>query len=87
MSGYSVLILICAAALSRSDCQPNTATDIVRGPGVDNAIICGLNAQTMIASTGFVQPDSQQYMKVVCTPSKDADQWMLDVETRKNALR
>ena len=87
MSGYSVMILICAAALSRTECQPDTATDIVRGPGVDNAIMCGLNAQTMMGGTGLLQPDGQQYMKVVCTPSEKADRWMVEVEQRKAALQ
>jgi len=87
MSGYSLMILICAATLSRSDCQPDTATDIVRGPEVDNAIMCGLNAQTMIAGTDLLQPDKTQYMKVICTRSTDADRWMVDVEAHKAALQ
>jgi hypothetical protein len=87
MSGYSILILICSTVLSHSDCQPKTATDIVRGPEVDNAIMCGLNAQTMIARTDLVRADGTQYMKVVCAPSKNADQWMAEVEAREAALQ
>jgi hypothetical protein len=87
MSGYSLVILICSITLSHSDCQPNTATDIVRGPQVDNAVMCGLNAQTMIAGTDFLQGDKTQYMKVVCTPSKNADEWTAEVEARKAALQ
>jgi hypothetical protein len=87
MSGYSILILICSAALSHSDCQPKTATDIVRGPEVDNAIMCALNAQTMIARTDLVQTDGTQYMKVACAPSKNLDQWMAEVEAREAALQ
>jgi hypothetical protein len=87
MSGYSMLILICSTALSHSDCQPSTAVDVVRGPQVDNAIMCALNAQTMIARTDLVQADGTQYMKVVCTPSKNADRWMAEVEARKAGLQ
>ena len=87
MSGYSILILICSTTLSHSDCQPNTAVDVVRGPEVDNAIMCALNAQTMIASTDLVHADGSQYMKVVCTPSKNAGQWMAEVEARKAGLQ
>jgi hypothetical protein len=54
MSGYSILILICSTALSHSDCRAMTALDVVRGPTVDNAIMCALNAQTMIARTDLV---------------------------------
>ena len=42
--------------------------DVVRGPTVDNLMMCAFNAQTMIARTDLVQPDGTQYMKVVCTP-------------------
>jgi hypothetical protein len=87
MSSYSILILICSTALSHSDCQPKTATDIVRGPEVDNAIMCALNAQTMIARTDLVRADGTQYLKVACAPSKNLDQWMAEVEAREAALQ
>jgi hypothetical protein len=87
MPDYSLVILICSITLSHSDCQPKTATDIVRGPNVDNAIMCGLNAQTIVAGTDLLQGDATQYMKVVCTPSKNADEWMAELEARKAALQ
>jgi hypothetical protein len=87
MSGYSILILICSTALSHADCKANTAVDVIRGPKVDNAMLCALNAQTMIARTDLVQADGAQYMKVVCTPSKNADQWMAEIEARKAAVQ
>jgi hypothetical protein len=83
---YSILILICSTALSHSDCLAKTALDVVRGPAVDNPMMCALNAQTMIARTDLVQ-DGSQYMKVVCTPSKSADQWMAEIEARKAAVQ
>jgi hypothetical protein len=86
MSGYSILILICSTALSHSDCQAKTAIDVVRGPTVGNRIMCALNAQTMIARTDLAQGETQ-YMKVVCTPTKSADQWVAEIESRKAALQ
>ena len=86
MSAYSILILICSTALSHSDCQLDTALDVVRGPQVDNAIMCALNAQTMMARTDLVQADRAQYMKVLCTPSKNFEQWRAEVEARKAAV-
>ncbi len=80
------MILICSTVLSHSDCQPNTALDVVRGPQVDNPIMCSLNAQTMIARTDLVLADGSQYMKVACTPSKNVAQWVAEVEARKAAL-
>jgi hypothetical protein len=87
MSGYSILILICSTTLSHSDCQAKTAVDMVRGPTVDNAIMCALNAQAMIARTDLMQGDGSQYMKVVCAPSKTADEWLAELEARKAALQ
>ena len=87
MAGYSIMILICSTALSHSDCQPDTALDVVRGPQVDNAIMCSLNAQTMIARTDLVPADGTEYVKVVCTPSKNVDQWVAEVEARKAAVQ
>jgi hypothetical protein len=84
---YSILILICSTALSHSDCQAKSALDVVRGPKVDNEIMCIMNAQTMIARTDFVQGDGAQYMKVVCTPTKNADEWMAELEARKAAVQ
>src|SRR3984957_12941081 len=87
MSGYSILMLICSTALSYSDCQAKTALDVVRGPTVDNAIMCALNAQTMIARTDLVQGDGAGYIKVVCTRSKNAEEWVAEIEARKAALQ
>jgi hypothetical protein len=84
---YSILILICSTGLSHADCQAKSAVDVVRGPTVDNAMMCALNAQTMIARTDLVQGGGSQYMKVVCTASKNADEWVAEVEARKAALQ
>jgi hypothetical protein len=80
MPGYSIVILICSTALSHSDCQPNTALDFVRGPQVDNPVMCALNAQAMLARTDLVQVGGAQYMKVVCARSENADQWKAEIE-------
>src|SRR5580658_7432736 len=45
MPDYSIVILICSTALSHSDCQPDTALDVVRGPQVNNPVLCALDAQ------------------------------------------
>ena len=82
---YSILVLICSTALSHADCQAKTAVDVVRGPTVDNPMMCGFNAQTMIARTDLVH-DGSEYMKVVCTRAKNADQWMAEIGARKAAI-
>ena len=50
-------------------------------------MMCAFNAQTMIARTDLVQGDGTEYIKVVCTPSKNADQWMAEIEARKAAIQ
>jgi hypothetical protein len=84
---YSILVLICSTALSHADCQAKTAVDVVRGPTVDNPMMCGLNAQTMIARTDLVQADGSEYMKVVCTRAKNAEEWVAEIGARKAAIQ
>ncbi len=82
---YSIIVLICSTALSHSDCQRDTALDVVRGQTVDNPVMCTLNAQTMMARSDFVQSDKGQYMKVVCARRKNAAEWNSEIEARKAA--
>ncbi|HVP99591.1 MAG TPA: hypothetical protein VMS87_10220 [Roseiarcus sp.] len=86
MGGYSILVLVCSATLSHAECQPKTASDVVRGPQVDNVVMCALNAQTMLARTGLVN-GAHEYMKVMCAPTESARQWTAEIETRKAALQ
>jgi hypothetical protein len=86
MSGYSIVILICSTALSHADCRPDTGLDLVRGPQVDNAVMCAMNAETMVARTDLLRPEGSQYMKVVCAPSANIDQWRAEIEARKAAV-
>src|SRR5271163_2969477 len=79
---YSILVLICSTALSHADCEAKTAVDVVRGPMSDNAMKCELNAQTMIARTDLVQGDCYEYVKVVCTRVKNADEWEAEIGAR-----
>ena len=84
---YSIVILVCSIALSHGDCQAKTAVDVVRGPTVDNPMMCGFDAQAMIARTNLVQTDGAEYVKVVCTRSKNAEEWVAEVEARKAAVQ
>ena len=84
---YSIVILICSTALSHADCQPKSAIDVVRGPIVDNPTMCGFNAQAMLARTDLVQSDGAEYVKIVCTRSKNAEQWMAEIAAREAAIQ
>jgi hypothetical protein len=84
---YSIIVLICSTALSHADCQAKTAVDVVRGPTVDNPMMCAFNAQTMIARTDLVQTNGTEYVKVVCTRKQNAEQWMAEISARKAAIQ
>jgi hypothetical protein len=84
---YSIVILICSSALSHADCQAKSAVDVVRGPTVDNPMMCAFNAQTMIASTDLVRADGTEYVKVMCAPAKNAEQWVAELKARKGAIQ
>jgi hypothetical protein len=84
---YSIIVLICSTALSHADCQAKTAVDVVRGPTVDNPMMCALNAQTMIARTDLVQTNGTEYVKVVCTRKQNAEEWVAEISARKAAIQ
>ena len=72
MNPFAVIILICSANLVHSDCQPNTALDVIRGPNVANELMCGLMGQTTIAATAISPRESQEYVKILCLKSTKA---------------
>jgi hypothetical protein len=66
---YTIIILICSVNTSHSDCQRDTAIDVIRGPRVENVMMCGMGGQTMVAQTALAHGDGQDYLKILCVPS------------------
>lgn len=65
---FKVILLICAASLEPSDCQPQTAIDVLQGPVAANEITCGLHSQAYLAESALSASLSKDsYLKVVCT--------------------
>lgn len=62
-----VLILICAAALSHSDCNANTARAAIQGPQSGNLAMCGFAGQAMAGNIA-VRPVDGEYVKIICVP-------------------
>ncbi len=60
-----VLILVCAAAMARSDCGANTARIIVEGPEATNAISCARRSQAYFAESSL-EIGKDEYIKIVC---------------------
>ena len=63
---FQVLILICSIGVSRSDCQIETATDVIQGPVVANEIMCALHGQAYIAPTAIAPRPDKEYVKLKC---------------------
>src|SRR5262245_39461185 len=42
---FQILLLVCAIDISRANCQPDTALDVIRGPEVSNEMMCGFHAK------------------------------------------
>lgn len=60
----SIVILICAANVERSDCTARTALTVTSAPTAASAAACGLEAQSMIAS--MLRLEHGEYVKVLC---------------------
>ncbi len=64
---FKVILLVCAASVPRSDCQPNTALQVVLGSDANNAISCLMQSQSSLAGTTIGRTLSKaEYIKVKC---------------------
>ena len=64
---FKVLILVCAAHLAPSECQPGTALEVLQGPEARNEIACALQSQAYLAQTALGRElRSDEYVKVRC---------------------
>jgi hypothetical protein len=67
---FQVLVLICSLDLAPSQCQGDTALDVIRGPVVANEIMCGLHGQAYIAPTAIPNRGAKEYVKIACLRSR-----------------
>jgi len=65
---FSVLILVCAAALARQECRIETARAVIQGPDANNEVMCAFHGQAYLAGTqiGRDLRPGQEYVKVLC---------------------
>jgi hypothetical protein len=74
---FEVLILVCSIGLTPTECQMNTAIDVVKGPTASNEVTCGLHGQVYLAETTMANRLKDAYLKVLCTrvlPEKGASE-------------
>ena len=60
-----VLLLVCAMATPRADCDRETARMAVVGPDAPNEVACALQSQAYFADTALEIGDGE-YLKIVC---------------------
>ncbi len=71
---FQVLILVCSVGLTPSECQKETAIDILRGPVVASEVMCGLHGEAYLAQTSLAPHSPGEYMKIKCMRSGASDQ-------------
>lgn len=64
---FKVLILVCSITLAPEDCQTDSAVAVINGPDAPNELMCGLNGQAYVATTGIAPKTDNQYLKVRCS--------------------
>ncbi len=67
-----ILILVCSASLSPTECKPETAMDVISGPETASPMTCGLQAQALMARTTIAGRASGEYLKIRCEPLQPA---------------
>jgi hypothetical protein len=61
----SVIALLCAVGVARSECSPDNAIDVIRLPDAANEMACMQDTLTTLAALAIrARPD--EYWKVVC---------------------
>ncbi len=61
-----VVLLVCAAALPKPECQEQTARLVIQGPDVANEMACAMRSQAYFAETSMVIGEAE-YLKIRCT--------------------
>lgn len=70
MPTFTILILVCALNVSHADCRPETAVATIRGPQVNNELMCGFLGQATLAGTAVAPREGLEYLKISCLRAK-----------------
>ena len=60
-----LVLLVCAAALARPECQERTARLVVQGPDASSQMACAVRSQAYFAETAL-EIGEQEYLKILC---------------------
>jgi hypothetical protein len=73
MDLVKAVILICATAVPRSDCQPETALHVLVRHEATSVGLCGIHAQTLLSTSAFADDLGEEtYLKVNCMVGRRA---------------
>jgi hypothetical protein len=67
-----IVVLVCSAALSPADCQPETALSVISAHETSSPIACGMQAQALMARTTLGGKAPSEYLKIRCEPLRPA---------------
>jgi len=62
-----VLILVCSTSVAPTDCNPDTAFDVINGPAAYSVADCAMGAQAMLARTAELGKRPNEYVKIRCS--------------------
>lgn len=68
---FRIVLLVCSADVQHSDCTSASALDVTQGPRVANELMCGRDAQALLAGTVIAPRPGTEYAKILCV--RDAD--------------
>jgi hypothetical protein len=66
----SLVALLCAAGIARSECSPDNAIDVIRLPDAENEMVC-LQQSMMTLGALAIRAGPGEYWKVVCINAGD----------------
>ncbi len=66
MNSFIVVVFVCASGIGQSECNADTALDVIRGPRVASEITCGLHGQATVASLARPIDPEHEYIKIAC---------------------
>ncbi len=69
---FDVILLVCATAVMRGDCDATTARIVLKGPQANNEIACAMRSQAYFAGTAF-EIGEDEYLKIRCARAPDGD--------------
>lgn len=60
-----VVLLVCALAMPRPECQEENARVVIQGPDAQNEMVCAMQSQAYFASTA-IEIGASEYLKIKC---------------------